>query len=150
MAAENSSKSRMENAREPGYLGARLGLRRGFLAAGPDLLDEPEIRAQLLHHPVLDARAASRRLGFRERGLGFLGPAGREVRHPEVMERRGRRSALARAPQALDGAVVLAPLVVHPAERRQRIGLELLGGRREGAAGVVEREVQVLSRLGQA
>src|SRR5436190_17581072 len=48
------------------------GFRRGVLLPGAHLLDEAEVRPQLLHHPVLDARAALRRLRAGERDLGLL------------------------------------------------------------------------------
>ncbi len=49
----------------------------------------------------------------------------------------------------VDRPVELVPLVVHPAERGERIRLQLFGRGRERAAGEVERGVEVLSRLGE-
>src|SRR5262249_12228123 len=94
--------------------------------------------------------AAFRGLRAREGDLRLLRAARGQVRHPEVVERRRRRRALARAAQRLDRAVVLAPLVVDPSESRERVRLQLLRRRRERAARVVERQVEILAGLGEA
>src|ERR1700730_17239911 len=101
-------------AKIPEELSPALPGRRLF-PTGSDLLDEAQIGAQLLHHAILDSRAARRGLRLRKGGLGLFGPTGRQVRHAQVMKRRRSRRALARAAQALDGPVVFLALVVYPA-----------------------------------
>src|SRR5215467_377638 len=83
--------------------------RRGVLLLR-ELLDQPDVGANLLEHPVLECSPSRHRLGLVESELGLLGFPGGQVRHAQVVEGRRLGGALARAAKAIDRAVELAAL----------------------------------------
>src|SRR5262249_51704020 len=120
------------------------GRRSGLLLSSSDFFDEPDVGADLLEHAVLERAAPGDRLGLAEGRLRLLRFSRGQVGHPQVMEGRRLRGPLTRTPQTVDGPVELAPLVVHPAQRRQRVGLQLVGSLRERPARVVEGRIEVV------
>src|SRR5450759_2598189 len=94
------------------YLLQRIRPRFSDLAAGCRELAHLEVEAHLLEDPLLEPRAARRhRLGALESALGLLRHSGREVRHPEPVERERGRGAVGRSLEQVDGRVVLLSLI---------------------------------------